>query len=388
MASAGSRLGGLETIAREFALGFAKLGHEVTLVTGTGPSARLLSEASEAPYRVVTAPTFGQTSLPARLIGKARGIHPSVVEAVLFWRSVMRTPRALRALEESQVISAHFEPEAVEASRIAKVPVVYYYAGPMDPARLARAHFMRVVAMSGMVARYHASLNVDGLPRIDGIVLPGVGEELISAGPSPQVGTDYPEAIFTGRLDNLQEKGVEALVRWWPEIREAMPKARLTIVGGGAELPRLRREIAERGLEAAITLSGPLPHGQLQERIRQASLYLFPSRFETFGVAPLEALAAGLPVIASDIPALRESLGDAALLISPDDDKVWKQTIIRLLHDPEERLRLAERGPKRASELTWAKQSAQYEAYLLDAAASGSVSSSGAVSAPRSAAKV
>ena len=155
-----------------------------------------------------------------------------------------------------------------------------------------------------------------------------------------------------------------------------MPNAELTLIGGGGELPQLRQQIAESGLGGHISLTGPLPHTLAQERLRQASLYLFPSRFETFGVAPLEALAAGLPVIASDIPALRESLGDAALLIDPEDEAAWKEAIIRLLRNAGERLQWAERGPKRASQLAWGKQSALYETYLLEAA-NGSTSSSG-----------
>jgi alpha-1,3-rhamnosyl/mannosyltransferase len=123
-------------------------------------------------------------------------------------------------------------------------------------------------------------------------------------------------------------------------------------------------------------------------RLRQASLYAFPSSFETFGIAPLEALAAGLPVVASDLPALHESLGDAALLLPVADEAAWVRTLTRLLADPGERLTWAARGPQQARQLTWDRQTAAYEAHLVAAAESASASSGAARSARRSAQSV
>jgi glycosyltransferase involved in cell wall biosynthesis len=192
------------------------------------------------------------------------------------------------------------------------------------------------------------------------------------------VAASPPEALFTGRIDLTAEKRVDRLIAWWPEIRAAVPGARLTLAGGGSALPQLRQTVARQGLAEAIRLPGPVPHPQMFARLRQASLYVFPSAFETFGIAPLEALAAGLPVIASDLPALHESLGDAALLLPVADEAAWVRTLIRLLSDPAERLAWAARGPERARLLTWDRQAAAYEAHLVAAVESGSGSSGAA----------
>jgi glycosyltransferase involved in cell wall biosynthesis len=366
----------LETAAREFAAELAVRRHDVTMVTGVGPGARLQPDVRSAAYRVVAVPMLGQTTFPARLLGRARGVHPSVVEARTFWAMARRTKRAMRALESSDVVSAHFEVEAVLASRQLHIPLAYYYAGPLDPRRLARARFARMVAISQMVADYHASLaGRFDLPPVSGVVQPGVREESIADGPAPGVMTQPPEAIFTGRLDATGEKRVDKLIEWWPRIIEAVPGARLTLLGGGSALDALKRGVKRAELEDVVSLPGPLPHSEVAARLRRASLYVFPSRFETFGIAPLEAMAAGLPVVASDIPALRESLGDAALLLPVGDDVAWISALVRLLSNPAERLEWAERGPVRARQLTWARQTEAYEAHLVAAANSSSVGS-------------
>ncbi|MFL5732750.1 MAG: glycosyltransferase family 4 protein [Chloroflexia bacterium] len=370
MASAGSRLGGLETIAREFGAGLAGRAHEVTLVTGVGPGAALQADLKSGGegLGLVRVSMLGQESVAARLAARVRGVHPSIVEARTFMVAVRRSRRAMAALRVADVISAHFEVEAVEASRGLGTPVVYYYPGPVDPRRLALCRPRRMVAISRMVAEYHDRLAERmALPPVDGVVVPGVREESIAEGPAPGVGKEPPEAIFTGRLDTTGEKRVEKLIEWWPRVVETVPEARLTLVGGGSALEALRREVGRRGLARSISLPGPVSRGEVMERLRRASLFVFPSSFETFGVAPLEALAAGLPVVASDIPALRESLAEAALLLPVEDDGLWISTLRRLLSDQRERVELATRGPARARQLTWGRQSAAYEAHLLAA---------------------
>lgn len=390
MASAGSRLGGLETAAREFAAGLAVRGHHVKLVTGAGPGAPLQPDISSytTPYEVVTAPMLGQNSLPARLVARYRGVHPSIVEARSFWEGLRHSKKSLGVLRASGVISAHFEVEAVEASLRLSIPTVYYYAGPVDPRRLARARLRRLVSISHMVADYHASIaDRFGLRPVDSVVLPGVRARIVAGSPAPGVYSDRPEAVYTGRIDAVPQKRVEKLVEWWPAVLRSVPSARLTLVGGGTGLDALRLQVRERGLAGSVSLPGPLPHEAIPRRLRKASLYLFPSMMETFGIAPLEALAVGLPVIASDIPALRESLGDAARLVPPDDERAWIETIIHYLSSPEARLDLAARGPIRARELTWEKQSAAYETQLL-AATSTSPSALTETSSRRSAPNV
>lgn len=386
MASAGSRVGGLETIARELAGGLANRGHDVTMLTGVGPGARL--QVRGAPYKVRAVPMFGKASIPARLLARLRGLPPTIIESKTFWAAARHSPSAMRLLASSDVISAHYEVEGVEASRALAVPVVYYYAGPIDPRRLAQGRFKRIVAISRMVADYHATLDPSlGLAPVDAVVAPGVRDDRIAGGPAPLVGaSDRPEAIFTGRLDATREKRADKLIEWWPRVLQAAPDARLTLIGGGSDLGRLRGLVERAGLEGSVSLPGPLPHERLFDRLREASLYVFPSSFETFGVAPLEALGAGLPVVASDIPALRESLGDSAILLPPGDDEQWIATLASLLSHPAMRAEWAARGPARARLFAWSAQCRAYEVQLAAAVSGPGSSSSSSEFTPRSSA--
>ncbi|NTX55065.1 glycosyltransferase family 1 protein [Myxococcus sp. CA039A] len=104
------------------------------------------------------------------------------------------------------------------------------------------------------------------------------------------------------------------------------------------------------------------------ELMRRAALFVFPSRYEGFGLPPLEAMRLGTPAIVSTAGSLPEVCGSAALAVSPDDAEGLAEAIHRLLRSPGERGALAEKGRARAAEFTWERTAegtlAVYEAAL------------------------
>ncbi len=86
-----------------------------------------------------------------------------------------------------------------------------------------------------------------------------------------------------------------------------------------------------------------------------AELFVFPSRYEGFGLDPLDALACGIPTICSNASSLPELMGQAARLVSPNQVADWTEAMVELASQPEKRVALAEAGPRQAARFTWQK---------------------------------
>lgn len=125
-----------------------------------------------------------------------------------------------------------------------------------------------------------------------------------------------PRAVFVGRL--APEKGLDTLLHAWKRVRESAPTARLVIIGEGPERPALERLRTELGLVDAAELPGAA--SDPTARLRNADLFVLPSREEGMSIALLEAMALGIPVVASDIPGNRAIVSDLehGRLAAPD----------------------------------------------------------------------
>ena len=114
-----------------------------------------------------------------------------------------------------------------------------------------------------------------------------------------------------------------------------------------------RRRAEQLNVKERTVFLGPVREEDLPALYSGARAFVFPSLYEGFGLPPLEAMACGTPVACSDIPSLRETAGDAALLFDPKDPGAIAAALDRLLTDAALREDLHERGLRRAAELTW-----------------------------------
>lgn len=148
----------------------------------------------------------------------------------------------------------------------------------------------------------------------------------------------------------LPRKRLDVLLRVFAEIKHEMPEARLVRVGGFTE-PQMKL-IRELALERAVVNLPFLERPVLAAVYRRATLLVHTAEAEGFGLPLIEAMACGCPVVASDLPVLREVGGDAASYCRVADVAAWKNSIIELLHERFEHPRLWELRRQRG--LAWA----------------------------------
>lgn len=122
---------------------------------------------------------------------------------------------------------------------------------------------------------------------------------------------------------------------------------------------KLMNIIDELELNDYVKITGYIPDEDLPYLYSLADLYVFPSTFEGLGVTPLEAMACKCPVATSNIPALREVVGDAALLFNPYNAKEMAETIVKVLTNSELKKELIRKGLERSKQFSWEKTAAE-----------------------------
>ncbi|HET9050567.1 MAG TPA: glycosyltransferase family 1 protein [Candidatus Dormibacteraeota bacterium] len=166
--------------------------------------------------------------------------------------------------------------------------------------------------------------------------------------------TRPPYVLAVGNLQPRKNlvtlvRAVTALRRSRPDIRE-----RLVVAGQAAyRAGELARVAAAEGAEDAVELLGYVSDEELVDLLHGATALAYPSVYEGFGLPVVEAMAAGAPVIASDIPVMREIAGDAALLVDPRQPQAWAAAIAAVAGDAALRARLRTRGLQRSARYTW-----------------------------------
>lgn len=236
--------------------------------------------------------------------------------------------RAARRVD-ADLLHAHWLPSGWVAARTGKPYVVQVWGTDVELARRAprlargvlRGARLVVAASTALADSAHklGAARVEVIPS--GVDLPAeVGEEA-----SP------PEVLYAGRLS--PEKGVEELV-------EAAAGLRLVVAGDGPLRARVPGAL------------GFVPHDELQRLYARAAVVACPSRREGFGVACLEAMAHGRPVVATDVGGLRDLVvdGETGLVVPPRRPDALRAALERLLGDRELREELGAAGRERARE--------------------------------------
>ncbi|MEX2294537.1 MAG: glycosyltransferase [Acidimicrobiales bacterium] len=248
--------------------------------------------------------------------------------------------------------------------------------GDDEPERRVRAEASVIGCSDAILASCDAE--ADQLVRLYGadparveIVAPGVDHAFFSpgdrAGARRALGHlrlgDGPVLLFVGRIQPL--KGLDVAVRALAELDR--PDATLVVVGGAsgragaAEVERIDKLVAERGLADQIRFVDPVPHHLLSTYYRGADVCLVPSRSESFGLVALEAAACGTPVVAAAVGGLLTLVEHerTGFLVDDRDPAAFAAYVGEILAAPELANRLADRAALRARDYTWSTAAAR-----------------------------
>jgi glycosyltransferase involved in cell wall biosynthesis len=172
-------------------------------------------------------------------------------------------------------------------------------------------------------------------------------------------GITTPFLLHVGDLHERRNLPVVVHAMLEAQRRPGMPPLSLVLAGIDRGLgDRLRSYAREAKSPEAVVSLGEVTDAQLVTLYRDAVALVYPSRYEGFGLPVLEAMACGTPVIASRAASMPEVLGDAGVLLDPDDEPGWAEAIARVMTDEWERGRMRKAGLTRAREFTWARTAA------------------------------
>ena len=159
-----------------------------------------------------------------------------------------------------------------------------------------------------------------------------------------------------------EEKGHDVLIRAFREVADRHPEARLKIVGDGSYREVCENLIDDLDLRSSVKITGWVDRPDIRELLASANVFVLPSRQEAFGMALLEAMASGLPVVASDTGGIPEvTKGTSARLVEPENEEELAYALVKALEDREWRERTARAGIQRAHELRLEAMVDRYE---------------------------
>jgi glycosyltransferase involved in cell wall biosynthesis len=234
--------------------------------------------------------------------------------------------------------------------------------------RAERSYAERVLKRAdGLIAISEASkrdavrlLGIDA-KRIT-VVYPGIDERFFTATPMKR---PKPYVLFVGTIE--PRKNIDALLDAWLELPIGIREAHDLLISGPVGWQSKRTLDRIKSGILGVEYLGYVPESTLPSLTAGASVFVYPSLYEGFGFPSAQALAAGVPVITSNVSSLPEVVGDAGILLDPRGSFAMRDAMQRLLLSPSEREEMGRRGKERARRFTWknsAEQSAEFFARL------------------------
>jgi glycosyltransferase involved in cell wall biosynthesis len=251
-------------------------------------------------------------------------------------RGAMRFARALRRAEPD-IVHIHaggLTPRFVSKVAAGAKVIVHYHSLREEAGTKQRSRRSSLAADLVIANSKATALSVRGSKPL--VVYPGVAIP-------PRTGTSTTGQFTIGVAARLAPvKGISFLIGAVALLREKIPHLRLVIAGDGPERPKLETQVRASGLEKAVRFAGWID--DVAAELSSWDLYVQPSLAEGLGISVLEAMAAGIPVVASDVGGLKEVIDDGAtgFLIPPRDTGALATKIERLASEATLRAKMGE----------------------------------------------
>ncbi len=256
-------------------------------------------------------------------------------------------------------------------ARCGAIPHVIRLGGgdlPGHQKRFALAHrVLRPIVrclLGGASARV---VNSEGLRRRAEATFPDLPFDVISNGvdvelfrPREAEGAQIPTVLFVSRLS--ERKGLHLLLPALGRLLNEGPEFRLLVVGDGPMRSQLEQQTEQLGLSDIVDFVGLRPRSELPSIYRRGDIFCLPSASEGMANVILEALATGLPVVATDVPGSSELVeeGVNGFVVEPGNAEALGEPLRRLIGDADLRQRLGEASRQRSEHFAWSRMAGQY----------------------------
>jgi len=152
--------------------------------------------------------------------------------------------------------------------------------------------------------------------------------------------------LSLGRL--VRTKGLDYLIESMKDV-----DSKLIICGKGPDASRIKKRIAKFGLEDKIEMKGWVSEEEKNELMATCKFFVMPSIFESYGMAAVELMSHGRPLVCTDVNGLPDTVGDGGLVVKPRDSAGLACAMNRLLSDKSERQQLGKNARKKAEGYDW-----------------------------------
>ena len=166
-----------------------------------------------------------------------------------------------------------------------------------------------------------------------------------------------PERFVFWVGDFRPEKNLPFLIEGWSRLQKRLPEPLALVLAGAqtGEFRKLRKEVKRRGLEGSVLFPGFIRDDDLAAVYSAATVFVFPSLYEGFGLPPLEAMACGTPCVVSNSSSLPEVTGSAALLFNPTSLDNFEDCMVRVLTRPDLYEALRRDGLRQSALFPWSR---------------------------------